>query len=158
MMLRTGFAATVLLFGVASALSVTAAESVSNQDAKAIRTQQAQIRMNAETRVGIYKDLSEAKRQDLFQRQSIVQRLTADVASTNELSESDQMELFNQLEAIEAIVNSAEDDRMVCQRIKPVGSHRNQTICKTVAQRRAEREAAQNGVNSCFNQPVGKCL
>ena len=37
----------------------------------------------------------------------------------------------------------AEDSRMICERIKPVGSNRPQNKCLTVAERRRQRERAQ---------------
>jgi len=133
-----------------------------NTDAHAIRKQQEQIRTEAEARSGRYKDLSEARHTELQQRQSVVMRLTEGVAQTTELKEAQQIELFNALEAIEAIeaiVNAAEDERMVCERHRPIGSNRPQTICKTVAERRAEREAARGQIGKrnleCSNSPLG---
>ena len=61
------------------------------------------------------------------------------VGSTTDLPEKDQITVFNSLEAIEAIVNQAEEERMVCTRVKPVGSNRPETVCKTVAQMREEK-------------------
>ena len=130
-----------------------------NTDAHAIRKQQEQIRVEAELRSGRYKDLSEARRSELRQRQAVVMRLTEGVAQTTELKEEQQIELFNALESIEAIVNAAEDERMVCERHRPIGSNRPQTICKTVAERRAEREdvRVQMGKRNleCSRSPLG---
>ena len=152
-------------FVIALVMSLLAAGPVlskpqhGNTDARAIRKQQEQIRSEAEARSGRYKDLSEARRIELLQRQAVVMRLTEGVTQTTELKEEQQIELFNALESIEAIVNAAEDERMVCERHRPIGSNRPQTICKTVAERRAEREAVRGQVGKrnleCSNSPLG---
>ncbi len=121
--------------------------SQSNLDARSIREQQQQIRSEAEARNGRYKDLSEEKRSELFSRLAQVSNLLKEVTLTTELKEAEQIELSNALESISAIVNAAEDDRMVCERSRPVGSNRMRTVCKTVAQRRIEREAARGGLD-----------
>src|SRR5690606_28003292 len=75
-------------------------------------------------------------------------------ASTTELSPGDQVALFNDLEEISALVNKAEDERMICERTRPIGSNRPVSVCKTVAQRRLEREQSlrgREGVRDCAN-------
>lgn len=123
-------------------LCVAAADNP-NLDASAIRTQQAQIRAAAMAGTGIYKDLSASVKQDLFRNQDRVNVLLADARVTTDLPEAHQIELFNSLESIAAIVNNAEDERMICRRHKPIGSNRSQTICRTVAQIRADRDAVE---------------
>lgn len=41
---------------------------------------------------------------------------------------------------------AADRDRVVCRRERPVGSHMPRTICRTVAEIEAEREAAQETI------------
>lgn len=133
-----------------------------NLDAATIRAQQAQIQQEARARKGRYKDMSEEQRSELFAYQAKVEQLTNGLTRTTELPEVDQIALFNALESIEALLNKAEDERLVCERHKPVGSNRPQTICKTVAERRAEREAAQRDIGkrnqTCFKDPQGQCI
>lgn len=133
----------VLTFGLLATASISSANDHPNLNANAIREQQTQIRSDAEARKGRYKDLSEAKRTELFARQDKVSALLKDVQITTELKERDQIELFNALESIQAIVNAAEDNRLICERKRPVGTNRTQTVCRTVAQRRAERESIE---------------
>jgi hypothetical protein len=133
-----------LLFAAAIALMCLAAPPVAanntrNTDAKTILDQQAGIRTEAMNKKGRYKDMAETKRQELFAHQDKVNRMLEGVGSTTDLPEKDQITVFNSLEAIEAIINQAEDERMVCTRVKPVGSNRPQTVCKTVAQLREEK-------------------
>jgi hypothetical protein len=120
-----------------------------NTDAGAIVAQQQQeIREQAMARKGRYKDMGEQTRNDLFAKQDLVLGLLEGKQRSTELSELDQTTLFNSLEAIQAIVNNAEDERMVCRRERPTGSHRPQNVCKTVAQMRAEREQSQGALSN----------
>lgn len=114
--------------------------------ADAIRTQQTEIRAAAQAGKGRYKDLPAARKDELFQRQDRVASLLGDVNVTTELNQHDQIQLFNELEAISAIINKAEDDRLVCRRHKPVGSNRPTTVCRTVAQMRAASDAAAKDI------------
>jgi hypothetical protein len=134
---------------------VAAASDHPNLDAGTIRTQQQQIRSEAQARTGRYAKLSPKQQRELMHQQDrVMQLLGSDVANTTELSELDQVALFNSLEAIEAIVNNAEDERLVCERHKPVGTNRPRTVCKTAAQRAAARQASQDRViertQTCF--------
>ncbi len=115
-------------------------------DAQAIRTQQAKIRSDAEAGTGRYASLDKRKRAELFSRQDRVLLLIGGIEVTTELDETRRIALFNELEAIGAIVNFDDDDRLICERIRPVGSNRPTTLCKSVAQRRLERERAQTDI------------
>lgn len=117
-----------------------------NFDAATIRAQQAQLKSDAEARRGPFKDISESERAELSRQQDIVDRLTRDVNRTTELREAQQVELLNALEHISAIVNRAEDERLVCRRHRPTGSNRPTTTCRTVAQLRADRISVEQEV------------
>lgn len=142
------FACVLAALACMLALSASALVLNSNLDADAIRKQQQQIRSEAEAKRGRYKDMEQPRLTELFAHQDKVDDLLTSVDDTADLPEKGRMELFNALEAIEAIVNAAEDERMVCERIKPTGSHRPVRECKTVAQRRAEREDAMRDMGS----------
>lgn len=156
-----GFTIGSVVAGLLALAQIASANDHPNLDAKAILAQQSQIRAEASAGSGRYKGLEPAKRDDLFVRQDRVMSLLAHKTFTTELSESEQIDLFNDLEAIEGIVNKAEDERMVCERSKPVGSNRPRTVCLTVAQRRAEREAAGKQMEyrdqQCFKDSNGNC-
>ena len=118
-------------------------------DARAdlIRDQQAAIRADATAKRGRFADMDQATRDRLLQTQDKVLALLDGKSSSKELSVPDQLLLFNSLEEISAIVNTAEDGRMVCERVRRVGSHRTENICKTVAQRRAERQQSRDAID-----------
>ncbi len=109
-------------------------------DVAAIVEQQTKIQRDARDRRGRYRDMAGADRDRLLQTQERVLGRVHGRARTTELSHADQQALFNDLETISALVNKAEDERMVCERTRPIGSNRPVSVCKTVAQRRAERE------------------
>ena len=133
----------LILAGLILVGAATPVPAQANLDAKAIVAQQAEIRAEAAARSGRYKDMPAAKREELFALQDKVSKQLAGRTTITELAEADQIAVFNALEAISSIINQAEDERMVCERYKPIGSNRPQTLCKTVAQRRAEREAGE---------------
>jgi hypothetical protein len=112
-------------------------------DAQAIVAQQKALRGELDPRKGRYKDLSADSRAKLIGHQrEVLQRLEGKTATT-ELREHDQVAVFDALEAIEAIISKAEDDRMVCEQTRSTGSKRVQSVCMTVAERRARRTGAQ---------------
>ena len=119
-----------------------------NMDAQAILKQQQDIRAEVENRSGRFKHLTEEKRERLFANQGTVSSLLKGRQSMQDLSEVDRIAAFNALESIEGILNQAEDDRMVCERVKPIGSNRPKTVCLSVAERRAAREQAQTDVSN----------
>ena len=135
----------VMVLGVAG-LTPGLATGSDNFDAATIRAQQAQLRSDAEARRGAFKDIGESERAELSRQQDIVERLTRDVNRTTELREAQQVELLNALEHISAIVNRAEDERLVCRRHRPIGSNRPTTTCRTVAQLKADRISVEQEV------------
>jgi len=47
-----------------------------------------------------------------------------------------------------AAAAAVDEEAMVCERVKELGSTRLKKVCKTVAQREREREAARDAVNT----------
>jgi hypothetical protein len=116
------------------------AQVLVDTDAVAILAQQQEIRRDLERNTPRYKALKPEQRDQLLREQAIVERLLAGRARTTELPQAGQLEVFNALEAISALVNQAEDARLVCRSHKPTGSNRKVTTCNTVAQIRAQRQ------------------
>ena len=112
-------------------------------DLDLIRTQQQQIRSEVQAGKGRYAKMPVPKRDELLAKQSGLLNLIHGKQTDADLSASQQMEAFNTLEWIEATINNAEDERMVCKRETPTGTNRSQKICRTVAQMRAERAGAE---------------
>jgi hypothetical protein len=136
-----------VLLGLTTAATAAFANDIpSNLDAQAILAQQQQIRTDVEKGGARFKHMDAKKREELFARQEKVVSLLAGKKATTELPEHDQIVVFNELEAIEGLLNHTEDDSLVCERIKPVGSNRPTTVCITAAERRAEREAMERQI------------
>ena len=129
-------------------------QKVSTNAAEIIQ-QQTALRSEVLSGKGAFKDMDATVRNDLLRHQEVVFDLLKGKELTTELSEADQVRVSNSISSIVAAVSNAEDDRMVCRREKTTGSHRPETICKTVAQRRAEREQSRDSRNFGGNS---KCV
>lgn len=108
-----------------------------------IRDAQTQLREAIEAKRGNYAHFSDEERREIFARQDDVLAAIEGRQAIDELSNDERVRLANALSAVDAAVNKAEDNRMICERIKPIGSNRPQNKCMTVGQRRKLREDAQ---------------
>jgi len=108
-----------------------------------IRTQQAEIREGVMNRTGRYRSLDEGKRNELLRKQDFVLRAIDDKRTPDELPENTRIEIFNALEWIEAAINKADDERLICRKMRPTGSNMPTRVCKTAEQMRLEREFAR---------------
>ncbi|MFZ5636132.1 MAG: hypothetical protein ACOY82_06045 [Pseudomonadota bacterium] len=113
-----------------------------------IRTAQADLRQAIERKSGNYSHFTDDERKEIFSRQDQVLALIEGKASVDELASDDRIALANALAAVDAAVSRAEDNRLICERIKPIGSNRPQNKCMTVGQRRQLREASQQQVRN----------
>lgn len=91
-----------------------------------------------------FKALSRTDREQLSEAQADIRTTLAGKQSMSELDDEEKVRVFNAHETVVAVVNKAADERMVCIRKKRIGSHRHELECRTVAQRRAERESIRN--------------
>ena len=139
------FFVALFLFGTMNvhAAAPATAQKVSTSAPEIIQ-QQTVIRAEILSSKGAFKDMDASVRNDLLRHQDVVFELLKGKERTTQLSEADQIRVSNSISSIVAIISNAEDDRMVCRREKMTGSHRPETICKTVAQRRVEREEARS--------------
>jgi hypothetical protein len=131
--------------GLATADADPGKQVLAETDAAKIVSQQTEIHQDVLARRGPYRDMAESERARLLELQQGVIGALEGRARTTELPAAAQVSLFNDLEAISALVNKAEDERMVCERTRPIGSNRPVNICKTVAERRLEREQSLEG-------------
>jgi hypothetical protein len=138
----------LLLLLIASAAFSAAAADRKPLAIAAITSQQAEIRAGVQAGTGRYKDMPARTKEELLSRQSELLAVVDGKRSSDDLSEKERLQVFNNLEWIEAAINNAEDERMVCNREKTLGSNRAQKVCKTVAQIREEKEEARRNLNS----------
>lgn len=67
--------------------------------------------------------------------------------SASELTQAVRLEVFNEQELVNTLLTGArEDSRLVCVREKKTGSNRPTNNCKTVAERRRDREQTQDAM------------
>jgi hypothetical protein len=83
-----------------------------------------------------FKDMEPAERETLIAKQDRLLELLAGRGDIEELSTEQREEVYAALKMIETTVARVEDDRMICERVKVVGSNRPQNKCMTVGQRR----------------------
>ncbi|GAA4786647.1 hypothetical protein [Lysobacter hankyongensis] len=109
-----------------------------------IRTAQNDLRKVVESKSGKYSYFTDEDRKDILSRQDQVLALIDGKTAIAELSPEDRAALDKALADVRAAVVRAEDNRLICERIKPVGSNRPENKCMTVGQRRKLREHGQS--------------
>lgn len=109
-----------------------------------IAARQQKIRADVMDREGPYRDMSQPARNELLDRQSRLLRMLEGKTSTDELTETQRAEAFETMKWIETALRNAEDERMVCELRRQLGSNRKERVCMTVRQQRELREAARD--------------
>lgn len=137
----------VLLLIAMSVFSVAAADR-KPLAITAITAQQAEIRAGVEAGKGRYKDMPANTKQELLSRQADVLQIVEGKASSDELSEEERLDVFNNLEWIEAALNKTEGDQLICRRERTIGSNRVTRVCRTAAQLERERELTREHVDN----------
>ncbi len=100
-----------------------------------------------------YRGLNESQRTELLSRQDSLLRMLEGKETAADLTEDQRVSAFNDLEWIEATLNKAESERMICRRERTIGSNRVTRICRTAAQMQRDREAAKEHMTNsgaCF--------
>ena len=138
-----------------ASFSVAAADTNPRQPLQvgAVVAQQMQIRDDVMAQKGRYKDMSSDTRVELLSKQAALLTMLEGKRSAADLTAEQKMQAFNTLEWIEAAINNADDERLVCRREKPLGSTRTTRVCRTVAQEREAQERAREemGINRVQN-------
>jgi len=115
-----------------------------------IVTQQTQLRSQVEAGKGAFRDLSKRERVVLIERQDRVLAALGGLQTMDEIPPDQRTEIFNDLEWIKAAVTKAEDDRMVCEYTRSVGSNRMQSVCMTAKQQRDLRESSRQSLERAY--------
>jgi len=144
--MRFRFSQLILIAGLAASAIASANDGSLKFDD--IRSQQAEIRAAVIAKTGAYRDLPESTRVELLTRQTRVLSAIDGKQVADELTQEQRTGVFNDLEWIEAAINRAEDERMVCEYTRTIGSTRKQRVCRTAEQMRAQREAARDRMES----------
>jgi hypothetical protein len=138
--------AIVVLAGALLISPLAIANDTETQSLTEIREQQLALRQDVLDKQGRFKDMGERERQELVAKQTRLINLAEGRDSLAMLSPADQVETINTLEWIKATITRAEDERLVCQRTKVVGSNRSTRVCRTVAELRRDRAEAEKSL------------
>lgn len=141
------FSGLLLALSLSLSFAATANEPAQVFDVATVKAKQDKIRRAMQSGTGGYQDLPAATRSELQARQDALLQ-TLDGHTYADLSEQQRVEASQNIAWIDKVSRQAEDGRMICERIKPVGSNRAERVCKTAQQRREEREAARGSMEN----------
>jgi hypothetical protein len=144
-------AAFAVLFAVSGPVAVASVDP-QTLTIRDIVTQQTQLRTEVASARGPFKDLSDRQRADLMVKQDEVLGLLQGVDTLDALRPEQRVVVFNNLEWIKSVVAKAEDERMVCEYTKTVGSHMARSVCLSAREWERVRSRAQDTLNRS-----GKC-
>ena len=123
------FAIIVFLVGLASMGPVHASTQAQVPDVDKIAAEQTQIR--AELEAGHYRNLSQAERGEILERQD---RLMSLIRQTEQWSDQARSELLTDVGWIQATLEQATRTRMICTRERRIGSQRVERVCRSEEQ------------------------
>ncbi|GAB3100255.1 hypothetical protein [Lysobacter terrae] len=109
-----------------------------------IRNQQAEIRAGVVAKSGRYRDMPETTRNELLLRQTRMLSTIDGKKVPTDLDQEQRTRVFNDLEWIEAAINRTQDERLVCEYTRTIGSNRKQRVCRTAEQIRLEHERSRD--------------
>jgi hypothetical protein len=91
-----------------------------------------------------FEALSKSEKEKLASAQGEIRQALDGKATMADLDDAAKLKVFNAHEQVIALVNKAENERLVCVQKKRLGSHRHQLECRTVAQVKEDRDAARD--------------
>lgn len=95
---------------------------------------------------GRYGFIDAQERDQVNQGLAYMQSLLDKYGTVDGMSQDAKIDLFNHQEAVNAILTRRDNDRLVCEKIAPVGSHIMHTTCRTYGLIEQERRDAQNAM------------
>lgn len=145
--LKSLVAGAALLLACAVAFASADPQQLTIRD---IVTQQTQLRAQVVAGKGAFKDMEKRDRAALIERQDRVLAMLGGAQTLDEMPPDQRTEVFNDLEWIKAAISKAEDERMVCEYTRSVGSNRMTSICMTAKQQRENRNGAQESLRRAY--------
>ncbi len=135
---------------VMTSMVVMAAADPQQLTIRDIVTQQTQLRAQVTAGKGAFKDMSKAERKVLAERQDRVLQMLGGSETLDEMPPDQRTLVFNELEWIKAAVTKAEDERLICEYTRAVGSNRMTSVCMTAKEQREYREGSQKSLRTKF--------
>ena len=136
----------LILVAALSVAPIAAAQDAARFDPAAVVAQQKRIRSDLDAGTGRYGGLPADARREVAARQDALFELL-EGRGYEDLSAAERSQAGETLAWIEAAPQRSGEERLVCERVKAMGSNRVERVCKTVAQRQAERDSARNRAN-----------
>jgi hypothetical protein len=94
-----------------------------------------------------YEHTTPKERNEIDARFADMQSMFDKHATVDQMNQEEKVQLFNEQEAINAILSNRDDDRLVCESVAPLGSHIPRTTCHTyreIMQSRHDTEQVMN--------------
>ena len=105
---------------------------------------------------GQYEHTSEADKQRVDARLGDMSKLLQAHSSQSEMGETDKVALLNAQEEINGILQHNDNNRLVCEHVAPVGSHRPVTTCQTYGEKMAREQRDQKYLQDRLATPQRK--
>lgn len=93
---------------------------------------------------GRYEFVNRADRQKLDASFADMQSLFEKYGTVAQMDQPGKVQLFNDQEAVNAILTQNDSKRMVCESVAPIGSHIPRTTCRSYREVEMERRNSQN--------------
>jgi hypothetical protein len=110
---------------------------------QSLRTAQDALKRDLSANKSEYGHLTQQEKQAILSKQAPIYAMIDGRTSFDTLNDDDKRRLANAIEEVRALVAKAEDSRMICERVRVIGSNRPQNKCITAGERRRIREKAQ---------------
>jgi len=123
----------------AACATATASPDRAPFEVQGVLERQKQIRAEVEAGKGAYGGLDANARRELTTRQERLAKLL-EGRRYEDLSESERESAHGDLAWIAQAARS-DEEKLICERVRPIGSNRVERVCKTASQRRKEQEA-----------------
>ena len=109
---------------------------------------------------GRYEFVQQGERDKLETNFTEMQSLFDKYGTVAQMDQSSKVQLFNDQEAVNAILTRRDDKRLVCESVEPIGSHIPRTTCRTYREIELEQRNAQDFQHQLLqsNQPSGSSL
>lgn len=102
-----------------------------------------------------YRGIMAADRRSVVEALDRMERNLSGISSISQLNTTQRMNVFNDQELINTLLTqAAADSRLVCTKETPVGTRLAKRVCKTVGERRIEREAAREVLRDSSRLPI----
>lgn len=114
-------------------------------DAQQVVTQQRVIRQKIEGNDEQYSHLSGREKRELISRQDELLSVLQG-REYGDLSDAERATVLDTREWISERTERRDDDRMVCERVRKIGSNRVERVCMTAGERDRQREQARQAM------------